>query len=1201
MPRRNPFSTARHRSRLPLGGLAGFVLASSGCTVDRVPRAFGDSPAGAGPSVRMELRRVPFAAPFPNDLFTLPDPTSRTGRRVNVALHTTSRLQRELQDDLNQLEGFGVTAPITVSLTRSTETSVATAIDLRVLRERHGVPITFDDDAVYLLDLERGIPIPLEIGMRSHPGFVRDETLLPHSTPPPTEPSLELETTDERIDPVSGLPAPALTRYSPAVDVDSDGWLDVPNLLDPEACRELAASPPGSPEDDARDRCLADGLLTSYERDGDTLVLRPLIPLTGGTAYAVVLTDRLVDPAGRSARSPFATVYHPEQRAAATRVAAILDDAAAPGRFGDLAGTGLDRVAFTWQFTTAPVVDDLLRLIEGLRGRGPLANLEASYPPRLVAGELVGPRSAATVDEGDTSPPSWEATPECAPLLARPHALDGALLRQRLGLLPLERLGLTTEAERTALLSALENLSHLALARLDVPYPFAVSPASDGLPGGFDPSMVHGDRAPHRDSLTAWIYVPKPRAESASPPYDTVIYAHGYGSSAVEALYLAGGLAAQGLATVAFSATGHGPDAATATFLRELLEPTCYARSLSTALHTRSRDVDGDGEPLDDVGGDSLDGRPARIRDVVRQTALDVFAVARALRATGGETAPLETDFDGDGQRDVGGPTTRVSVFGRSLGGAAAILAGPLSPELAAVAALGAPGTMIDPWLRTGRRAALHAFTGAWLGPVVVGVPARSLSAAETRCSAAQLSLRLGLVDVDRYRELEFSCVDLAKAQAATTGGTVVVTNVESLERRCTRMQADGRFRVAFPADVGDRVQVTLYDRPHAVETYASDAGCTVAPDTPLLDRITTWSGGPVPSGTTDENGLVVCQAAAGCTRFQAEMIPAGAPLRSLGAGAGLLPRTPELRRWLDLARHVTAAGDPAAYAAHLGISPLRHGTEEPVATPTMLLVPVGSLEIPVDSQLRPALAAGLLPVLEPAIAQLVPELADYATPEALYTAFGDATPHQRLVSSGVIESLPRLARTPPAGDCENNELSVDEAPTCHPPCDTDQDCSGGRICSPELAGRCALPLVTEAACRASLYDPDALDQGRTREGELEATVPLRLARVAEPVGSGGLGPIWEPRLAGAPRASDFGGWAADKPTLCLVFPHLARHGADAIGPGDDCAAFDTDRYLIALVGRFLASAGREVYHLSHPATHHCLERLGCEVASPPP
>jgi len=1171
------------------------ALLLGGCT-DRVPpRDFGATPPGDGPRLRYELVGGPGHAPFPSDLFTVPDPSSPTGLRLNVALPAPTAVQRALLAELNRLPGFGVTAPITVPFARESADPAEAALDLDSLLGRHGPTFDFADDAVYLLDLARGVPVPLDLGAGANGVLIRDEGLYAATDPRRREPSLELETVDERVDPVSGLPDLTRVTYSPAIDGDADGLLDVPNLLDPQACRQLAPGEPGTPEDDARDRCLADNLVPFYERDGDTLVLRPLLPLRGGARYAVVLTDRLVDRGQNPVRSPLDTVYHPAQRSTAEEVSALLEDPTATARFGDLAGTGLAHVAFTWSFTTAPVLEELARLAAGLSGRGDLAALAASFPAQLTPATVVGPVPEADLAGGAPEPAGWEDTPECAPHVARPHAIDGTLLRERVRIVAPALLGVQTLEQRAALADSLARISHVVLAELDAPYLLSGGPSSGDPDAAFDRDRVEGQRGPYHDRIPIWIFVPRSVAGASSQPFDAVVYAHGYGGSALEALPLAGALAAQGLATVAFDATGHGPDATAASLLQALLLPTCHARGLTAALATRAHDLDGDGDHADDVGRDARNGRPAHVRDVLRQTALDLVAIVRALRASDPAEDPRHLDFDADGARDVGGPDRQITLFGRSLGGAAAVLAGPLTPEVRALAALGAPGTLVDPWLRTGDPAAFFAFNGTWVGPAVLGFPAAELPADATACAPTELSLRLTAIDAERERDLEFACVDPAGSGLAKAGGAVVVTNVESLERRCARVSPTGRFRVEIPADANDRLHVALFDRADAIASYDPEGGCAVAPDTPRVATVYEWGAGPIATGTTDGRGVVICSAPRGCTEFQGHLIPAGDPLRALTAGAGLGRQNPRFRRWMDLARHVTAPGDPAAFAPHLGLTPpAREGPDARAATAALLLTPVGSLEVPVDVQVALARSAGLVPFLQPSGAEGVPELADYVTPEALFTALGGKTPHQQLVASAVLEALPRLARTPPFGPCGNAELSLTEAPACHPACAVDDDCTGSRVCDLEQGGRCRLPDPSEADCARTLADPDALDEGRARDGAQEPATPLRLARLSAPAQEEGNGAVWEPRLTGAPRADDFGAWAMDKPTLALFFPYLAPQGRDRLRPPEDCAAFDADQYLLQLVARFLATGGLDPYPLSHPASHRCLEDLTC-------
>src|SRR6185503_16267169 len=96
--------------------------------------------------------------------------------------------------------------------------------------------------------------------------------------PKASEPNLVFETVEEG----AGLPQGA---YRPALDRDFDGVLDHPN-----ARRRGQTSP-------ATIRGV-DDILTWYERETDTLILRPIVPLDEKTEYAVVLTDRLRGPDG---------------------------------------------------------------------------------------------------------------------------------------------------------------------------------------------------------------------------------------------------------------------------------------------------------------------------------------------------------------------------------------------------------------------------------------------------------------------------------------------------------------------------------------------------------------------------------------------------------------------------------------------------------------------------------------------------------------------------------------------------------------------------------------------------------------------------------------------------------------------------------------------------------------------------------------
>jgi len=120
------------------------------------------------------------------------------------------------------------------------------------------------------------------------------------------------------------------------------------------------------------------------------------------------------------------------------------------------------------------------------------------------------------------------------------------------------------------------------------------------------------------------------------------------------------------------------------------------------------------------------------------------------------------------------------------------------------------------------------------------------------------------------------------------------------------------------------------------------------------------------------------------------------------------------------------------------------------------------------------------------------------------------------------------------------------------------------------------------------------MDEGNARYGQLVASVPLRLGRVAAPASADTIEATWEPRLAGTPFGAHTDTWRADKRVVALLLPYLDPWGARTVGTIDPCQSFSMDRYVKHLVGRFFETQGADVYYLSHPSSHHCLEAADC-------
>ena len=102
--------------------LSGFVAVlvvaalGSGCTVDEVPAGLKRTPPGGGPVVRFDLYHQPLPEiPLPNDAAMWPDPTSRTGLRINASLLAPTSIERQARERFDRLEGWGTFAPISVA------------------------------------------------------------------------------------------------------------------------------------------------------------------------------------------------------------------------------------------------------------------------------------------------------------------------------------------------------------------------------------------------------------------------------------------------------------------------------------------------------------------------------------------------------------------------------------------------------------------------------------------------------------------------------------------------------------------------------------------------------------------------------------------------------------------------------------------------------------------------------------------------------------------------------------------------------------------------------------------------------------------------------------------------------------------------------------------------------------------------------
>jgi hypothetical protein len=254
----------------------------AGCSA---PEGLMQTPPGLGPEVLFDLDARPYPEmPIPCDLATRPDADSPTGRRVNVSRLAPTGLEQSVREKIDKLDGFGTFMPISVRFT--------SALDVNAIRAVRHDDQDRSDDLVLVVPVDRGSPdfgraVPLDLGRGYYPLTLELNDNYFASDPRALSSNLVFDTTDEDRNQNGVLDA--------GEDTDSDGVLDRRNTY------------PGSAGNPYLD------LIDFYETETNTLLIRPAIPLEERTRYAVVLTRGLKGTDGNPVRSPYPYVHHLDQ------------------------------------------------------------------------------------------------------------------------------------------------------------------------------------------------------------------------------------------------------------------------------------------------------------------------------------------------------------------------------------------------------------------------------------------------------------------------------------------------------------------------------------------------------------------------------------------------------------------------------------------------------------------------------------------------------------------------------------------------------------------------------------------------------------------------------------------------------------------------------------------------------------------------
>ena len=1095
--------------------LAAGALGAS-CDGGGTPPSWRATPAGNGPRVMWDLNAESLPViPMPNDTATWPDPTSPTGRRINATMVVPTHLERRTRELFDQLDGWGTFAPISVAF--------EAPLDIADLFTRQGGADNFHasdfpEHAVYLIDMETGLPVPLDLNSGNFPYGVTHTDQYFENDPRSTESNLLFETVEEDAN-GNGI-------LDPSEDKDYDGVLDHPNTLDGLL---------GANATDTYDR-----MAWFYERETNTLIVRPLLPLRQRTTYAVVLSDRLHGASGEPVRSPFDDVHHVRQHQALERLPAHL--AAHPELYGSLATSGWNGVAFAWTFTTQSVTSDLDAIREGLYGRGSMARLAEQFP-------------------SDAVPLPMQGGNDCGAPTGTAFIAPGDSFRAGIRELATTALGLSPEAT-DILVASYASLGHVVTVLIESPYFFA-DPEHEDLEDVFDMDYRTGRARVTRETLTMTMYIPREDA-THQQPFAPVMYMHGHGSNAAEVLSYAGLVLQHGNALVTINAHGHGieTDALTRSAVRTSLGRSCLLGMGNAFLSGRARDLDGDGGF--DSGADFWTAYIFHTRDSVRQTVVDELQALRVLRSFDGRLAKPRSlalrgpnvnadaemmnfdgdydgdgvadpagDFDGDGTPDLGGPGVQYGMAGGSLGGIiTGVVAGVEPMVTTSVPVVGGAG-LADVAIRTENGSVLSAMILRIVGPLVIGRV--SAGGDSTSCPVGDVSLAIHATALDKNVLTEFACLPAAELSAEDV---LLVRNTSNGEVACSGVTNDapGRFRVSVPSDPDDRFRVELYRGARPVTKFGE---CTFM-DSRAPDRvIDTWE-------VSNGSGANAC---ASCAKFLRRTWNAGDPLVSPAAGFGRVRQTPEFRRLTMLAQIGLESGDPVNYVGRVFLDPVV--TQDAPAVPHNILVTHtdGDPNVVISTGYNMARVAGVLPFLPP---DAPPHLANFRAPASFRTRHpGFDSPNDVLLANHAIEALPRLQRHPVAG------------------------------------GETFLVDVDGLAEGRATFASNGEDQAPPDMGgvlPVSVTPPLRWSRRSRPMTS---------------PDDDVWTYAVGEPSSGVISPYVQPAGIHGFSEiYDPTLGFDMAVYMFNMVGRYTSTDGTDIPYLSDPTGHHCLEDSSCAYIS---
>ncbi len=928
---------------------------------------------GGGPVIIYDVLAKPLPEiPLPNDQATRLDPTSITGRRLNVSKNAPTAYERRARTEFNSLDGFGTYSPITVSFDAR--------LDIPDLQARH-LDTDFTNDAIYVLNVSPdcsrfGEEVGLDMGRGRFPItlFKRERMQLDPDAPDGfTTHGGNLLFDFDNQGFLNNLMYSELNEpdtngdgvLQVAEDIDQDGVRDRANFIDPSACDSNTPFACAETCSDntcfqacltEHDRCVADNLVNFYEYETNTLVLRPIWPLEQKCTYAVVLTKRLTDEDDRPVESPFPGVNPRNQTKALKPLAELLPKY-------DL---GLSDIAFAWTFTTGDMTGDIEAIRAGLYGSGPFSQLQTEFPT-------------------ETSMTLWPLN-DLSELEYSGTMIDGACGGGAVSLY--WNIGMDEwEANLCALEADLSGMSGIFGGTFDAPYLLndkdghatEAYPADNDEVWQIDPH--NGTIEYGRTKVSFWCSLPieaddctsgNPENRPFCKPFPTILYAHGYGGSRAEIASHMGRHNSMGYAICALDGPGHGGNAlilnpeAAATFSAGIGFFEQYYSTPLIGLLTRGRDRDLNNDGIPDPGGDMWTSDLFHTRDMVRQAAVEYIQFIRILRSFG-QTSNLG-DFTGDGKTDMGGRDGTIGMWGISLGGVISGVMAGAEPGLDSVSPNAGGAGLSDIASRASQSGVPEAVLLPIVGPLIAGClpvdehqrPVAAGMATDADCLGVGLpagdggTMTFGFManDVARLRK-----VKIGQVSGVQPGDRVVIQNLINEEHVTGWVNDRGRIRLGIPADAIDAVSrrsMLGFEDGSAEPRRAEDP--TRFGDTLT---ITVYEGdtqtvrGSVDTWQTD-------------TTFQGTTYVEGTPLVALYEGYGLPRNSPRFRRFLGLAQSGISKADPAIWGVHTFMEPLQfpydpNGRTEGGETKVLMMPTAGDKNVPASAGIAMGRVSGVL------------------------------------------------------------------------------------------------------------------------------------------------------------------------------------------------------------------------------------------------